>query len=314
MRRYGQRGIERLAEHGEASGGSGGSPRARSGRAARAAARRSARCPRRPRPPSATRSPSTAATTPSRPRRPDDRIPLALKQHVGRRRVDEAPVEPGLVAEHPVRGRPPRCRHRGEPLDRCVRGRPRRSRQRAHTRSGAAAPPEPAEEDGRRGGIRDREQQPDRRARAPAPRSPPRAPRRSPGRGSPGRSRREAASRPRASRRRSTSGTKLIAAVPTVFPSSSASSTEAGRTGFPLVEPGELVLVGPLAPDAPIRPATSRPTRRVVLDDPHRTGPQRVEVPSAWLKRRRACVPATVSFSEIRSQAPESTRSNVRAG
>ena len=38
------------------------------------------------------------------------------------------------------------------------------------------------------------------------------------------------------------------------------------------------------------------------------------EVPSAALKSRRACVPVTVSFSEIRSHAPESTSSNVRSG
>ena len=50
----------------------------------------------------------------------------------------------------------------------------------------------------------------------------------------------------------------------------------------------------------------------VVLDDLQAR--QRVAVPSAWLKSRRACVPATVSLSEIRSQAPDSTRSNVRSG
>ena len=37
-----------------------------------------------------------------------------------------------------------------------------------------------------------------------------------------------------------------------------------------------------------------------------------VEVPSAALKRRRACVPVIVSFTEIRSHAPASTSSNVR--
>ena len=39
-----------------------------------------------------------------------------------------------------------------------------------------------------------------------------------------------------------------------------------------------------------------------------------VDVPSAALNRRRACVPATVSLTAIRSQAPESTSSNVRDG
>ena len=37
-----------------------------------------------------------------------------------------------------------------------------------------------------------------------------------------------------------------------------------------------------------------------------------VDVPSAALKSRRACVPVTVSFTEIRSHAPASTSSNVR--
>src|SRR5204862_2781611 len=37
-----------------------------------------------------------------------------------------------------------------------------------------------------------------------------------------------------------------------------------------------------------------------------------VDVPSAALNRRRACVPVTVSFTEMRSQAPASTSSNVR--
>src|SRR5262249_10752481 len=39
-----------------------------------------------------------------------------------------------------------------------------------------------------------------------------------------------------------------------------------------------------------------------------------VDVPSAALNTRRACVPVTVSFTEIRSQAPASTSSNVRGG
>ena len=39
-----------------------------------------------------------------------------------------------------------------------------------------------------------------------------------------------------------------------------------------------------------------------------------LDVPSAALKRRRACVPVTVSFRPIRSQAPASTSSNVREG
>src|SRR5439155_5832298 len=37
------------------------------------------------------------------------------------------------------------------------------------------------------------------------------------------------------------------------------------------------------------------------------------DVPSAALKTRRACVPVTVSFTAIRSHAPASTSSNVRA-
>ena len=41
---------------------------------------------------------------------------------------------------------------------------------------------------------------------------------------------------------------------------------------------------------------------------------QRVAVPSAALSARRAYVPRTVSFTAIRSHAPCSTSSNVRAG
>ena len=37
-----------------------------------------------------------------------------------------------------------------------------------------------------------------------------------------------------------------------------------------------------------------------------------VDVPSAALNNRRACVPVTVSFTEMRSHAPASTSSNVR--
>ena len=39
-----------------------------------------------------------------------------------------------------------------------------------------------------------------------------------------------------------------------------------------------------------------------------------LDVPRAALNRRRACVPATVSLSAIRSHAPESTSSKVRGG
>ena len=39
-----------------------------------------------------------------------------------------------------------------------------------------------------------------------------------------------------------------------------------------------------------------------------------VDVPSAAFNARRACVPATVSLTEIRSHAPASTSSNVRGG
>src|SRR5439155_21769602 len=39
-----------------------------------------------------------------------------------------------------------------------------------------------------------------------------------------------------------------------------------------------------------------------------------VEVPSAAFRTRRARVPVTVSLTAIRSQAPESTSSNVRTG
>ena len=76
-----------------------------------------------------------------------------------------------------------------------------------------------------------------------------------------------------------------------------------------LVEPLELGLRGPLAPDARHQVRHVAATVAVVLDDPHL-----VDVPSAWLNRRRACVPATVSLRAIRSHAPASTSSNVRDG
>src|SRR5206468_13044273 len=52
--------------------------------------------------------------------------------------------------------------------------------------------------------------------------------------------------------------------------------------------------------------------RRLVQDE--LVTPHLVEVPSAALKMRRACVPATVSFNAIRSHAPERTSSKVRGG
>ena len=53
-----------------------------------------------------------------------------------------------------------------------------------------------------------------------------------------------------------------------------------------------------------------QPARRGGLE----AGGYFVDVPSTALKRRRACVPAIVSLTAIRSQAPLSTSSNVRDG
>ena len=79
-----------------------------------------------------------------------------------------------------------------------------------------------------------------------------------------------------------------------------------------LEPPGELGLGQPVTPHLTHQPGHGVPARRVVRDDLERH--YFVEVPSAALNRRRACVPATVSLRAIRSQAPERTSSNVRVG
>src|SRR5262249_29241086 len=76
-----------------------------------------------------------------------------------------------------------------------------------------------------------------------------------------------------------------------------------------LVEPLELRLRWPLAPHARHQVGDVGTPPGVVFDDVHR-----VDVPSAWLNRRRACVPATVSLRAMRSHAPASTSSKVRDG
>src|SRR5262249_3309910 len=67
-----------------------------------------------------------------------------------------------------------------------------------------------------------------------------------------------------------------------------------------------------LAPRVLQQPEVVLPMLRLVRDQ--LVGHYFVDVPSAALNRRRACVPVTVSFTEIRSHAPDSTSSNVRGG
>ena len=75
--------------------------------------------------------------------------------------------------------------------------------------------------------------------------------------------------------------------------------------------PGEL-LVGQLRrADAGEQRDERRPPLGRVADD---LEAHLVAVPSTLLNARRACVPGTVSFTEMRSQEPASTSSNVRGG
>jgi hypothetical protein len=78
------------------------------------------------------------------------------------------------------------------------------------------------------------------------------------------------------------------------------------------VPPVELVLGQPRAPDVVHQREEARPQLRPVRDD-LQVG-HFDDVPSAALNSRRACVPATVSFTAIRSHAPERTSSNVLGG
>src|SRR5438874_5957881 len=76
--------------------------------------------------------------------------------------------------------------------------------------------------------------------------------------------------------------------------------------------PFELARIGLVATDAVEQPQRLALALRVVLE--HLDVGHLLDVPSAALKSRRACVPATVSLTPMRSQAPETTSSNVRAG
>ena len=84
------------------------------------------------------------------------------------------------------------------------------------------------------------------------------------------------------------------------------------RTGRVVPEPPVELRAGErkLAPGCLQQTQVVLPLRRLVRRQIERH--YFVDVPSAALNRRRACVPVTVSFTEIRSQAPASTSSNVR--
>ena len=104
---------------------------------------------------------------------------------------------------------------------------------------------------------------------------------------------------------------KLIAATPTTSPLVDGERDDPLAAGVPVEPPGEL-LVGELrrADAGEQRDERRSPLGRVADDlEAHR-----VAVPSTLLNARRAYVPGTVSFTEMRSQAPERTSSNVRGG
>ncbi len=88
----------------------------------------------------------------------------------------------------------------------------------------------------------------------------------------------------------------------------------AQRAGRVAVEPPVELGAGhrALAPRAAQQPQVILPVLRAIRDQLEIRHLD--DVPSAALNHRRACVPATVSLTPIRSQAPASTSSNVRAG
>ncbi len=67
-----------------------------------------------------------------------------------------------------------------------------------------------------------------------------------------------------------------------------------------------------IAPRAAQQPQVVLAMLGLVADQPEVA--HLLDVPRAALNQRRACVPATVSLTPMRSQAPASTSSNVRAG
>jgi len=81
--------------------------------------------------------------------------------------------------------------------------------------------------------------------------------------------------------------------------------------GVPLEPPGELLVRELCRPDS----REERNERGALVGRvPDCLKAHLVAVPSAALNARRACVPSTVSFTEMRSQAPDRTSSNVRGG
>ena len=104
---------------------------------------------------------------------------------------------------------------------------------------------------------------------------------------------------------------KLIAATPTTSPPSTASDTIPSPAGFRSNHHANSSSVSCVVPTrASSATSDGAPLGRV----PDRREAHRVAVPSTLLNARRAYVPGTVSFTEMRSQAPASTSSNVRGG
>ena len=81
--------------------------------------------------------------------------------------------------------------------------------------------------------------------------------------------------------------------------------------GIPVEPPRELVVGELRRADACEQGDERRPPLGRVADD---LEAHRVAVPRTLLNARRAYVPGTVSFTEMRSQAPERTSSKVRGG
>ena len=225
--------LRRRHEAGERRSARASHGRRRGDRAPRPSARAAARA-------SPSRSPSTSARRPPTGRaRRRPRSRRRSRQRVVARRVGEAPVQPGGVAQHAVAaGRcaasmRPRARRSARPARARRSGAPAATCSRAQTRSdGSAVQPSRADEDGADAAFGTSSSSRTPMLARRAPRSPPRASRRSRAPGTPGRSRGAPASRPRPPRRRSPCAGSSSRPSPTTLPSSSASSTDAGRTGL----------------------------------------------------------------------------------
>ena len=104
---------------------------------------------------------------------------------------------------------------------------------------------------------------------------------------------------------------KLIAATPIDLAVVDGEGHDPLAAGIAVEPPRELVVGELRRPDPREQGDERRPPLGRVADD---LEAHRVAVPRTLLNARRAYVPGTVSFTEMRSQAPERTSSNVRGG